>query len=729
MGDERGPWIGSAWMVSTEAGPARAPRPRVLLSWGVGLVVLLGALGAAGPAAPVTAALTLPPPDTSAIGATGRVPEAGVPPVPGDLIPPGVPDLGGSGGFGGGGSDSGIPETVLAAYRASETALGRTAPGCRLTWPLVAGIGKVESSHAYGGSVDSAGTTTRPILGPALDGTGGNASISDTDGGALDRDTTWDRAVGPTQFIPTSWSVYGADGNADGREDPDNVYDAALATGRYLCAGGTDLGTASGRHDAVFRYNHSESYVATVLRWADGYASGALPVPDSTGGIPDPSPASDTLASGSPATLAALPQPLPTMPGPAAPPPGLVGGPPAAAPAPGPGPLAAGAPAPGALPSVGGAPSSGRPPSPPVLTGPPAVDWSRGGRTRRRHHHHDPARVHHAHTDDDHARPADHHDPTTPPATTTDRRSHRPLREVAAGRGEGVRRARGELTASAAPGPKAGQVTCTVARSGKALVTAVVATTASAPAPTAPAGVHRAAAGGRVMLAVPASAGIPAPTARTALASLVAAWALTAERAPGGVGPTRRARQVPVDARQRVTTRQRGPQAVRRPGAVCVRFRVRTRATHSRRRQAKANVSRARRPGPGRPRGGERARLEGLREGRGARVLVGEHQLGGRDVLGPRQGERRVERVHAVLRARVVGGGAEVGGHGVVGEGEEGVPEPLGEVDRAAGPCPSSRTASHRPNVGEPARRSTTTSSSAPAVQTTYFACPGGTSA
>ena len=496
MGDERGPWIGSAWMVSTEAGPARAPRPRVLLSWGVGLVVMLGALGAAGPAAPVTAALTLPPPDTSEVGATGRVPEAGVPPLPGELLPPALPDLGGAGVLGG--DDSGIPETVLAAYRSAETAMARTAPDCRLTWPLVAGIGKVESSHAYGGSVDSAGTTTRPILGPALDGTGGNASISDTDGGALDRDTTWDRAVGPTQFIPTSWSTYGADGNADGTVDPDNVYDAALATGRYLCAGGIDLGTASGRHDAVFRYNHSESYVATVLRWADGYASGALPVPDSTGRIPDPSPASDTLASGSPATLAALPQPLPTSPGagPGAPAPaGLLGGSPVAAPAPG------GAPAAPAA-------SSG-PPVPPVLPGRPSATT----------------------TTPTTPRPPTSTTPvppttttTAPPTTTTTAavtaRCQKALPTVA----KAFAVPAAQLTAATAPGPKAGQVTCTVARSGKALVTAVVATTAAAPAPTAPAGVHRAVAGGRVMLAVPASARVPDATARTALASVAAAW-------------------------------------------------------------------------------------------------------------------------------------------------------------------------------------------------------------
>ncbi len=71
----------------------------------------------------------------------------------------------------------------------------------------------------------------------------GNAAIPDTDGGALDHDATWDLAVGPTQFIPSSLRTYGADGNGDGRADPDNVFDAGLATARYLCSSGGDLPT------------------------------------------------------------------------------------------------------------------------------------------------------------------------------------------------------------------------------------------------------------------------------------------------------------------------------------------------------------------------------------------------------------------------------------------------------------------------------------------------------
>ncbi|MEU6953150.1 lytic transglycosylase domain-containing protein [Streptomyces sp. NPDC045714] len=182
-------------------------------------------------------------------------------------------------------SEAGIPATVLAAYRKAESAVGRGDPGCGLPWQLLAAIGKVESGQASGGRVDARGRTLTPILGPALDGNG-FALIRDTDDGAYDGDRAYDRAVGPMQFIPSTWAAWGADGNGDGRRDPNNIYDAALAAGRYLCAGSRDLTRRADLDRAVLSYNRSETYLRTVLSWLEFYRGGSHPVADGQGVLP-----------------------------------------------------------------------------------------------------------------------------------------------------------------------------------------------------------------------------------------------------------------------------------------------------------------------------------------------------------------------------------------------------------------------------------------------------------
>jgi hypothetical protein len=187
-----------------------------------------------------------------------------------------------------GGDPSGIPSTVLAAYQRAATGLAATQPGCGITWPLLAGIGKVESGHASGGRVDATGLTRGRILGPVLDGGPGMAAISDTDQGRYDGNTSWDRAVGPMQFIPGTWATFGADGNGDGVKDPHNVFDAALAAGEYLCSGGADLRSPQGLVQAVLRYNHSMDYVSTVLLWMQTYSNSTVTLPDTNGVVPTP---------------------------------------------------------------------------------------------------------------------------------------------------------------------------------------------------------------------------------------------------------------------------------------------------------------------------------------------------------------------------------------------------------------------------------------------------------
>ncbi len=184
------------------------------------------------------------------------------------------------------GSTSGIPSNVLLAYQHAAQMMAITDPGCHLPWPVLAGIGKVESGHARGGALDANGHTLSPILGPVLSG-GPYAAIRDTDDGRWDGDTVWDRAVGPMQFIPSSWRAHAVDGNGDGVSDPSNIYDATLAAAGYLCTGDRDLSRTSDLRAAIFGYNHSSAYVDTVLAWARAYASGggqAIP-PASGGGV------------------------------------------------------------------------------------------------------------------------------------------------------------------------------------------------------------------------------------------------------------------------------------------------------------------------------------------------------------------------------------------------------------------------------------------------------------
>lgn len=171
----------------------------------------------------------------------------------------------------------GIPGIVLEAYQQAEATLAQTDPGCRLPWWLLAGIGKIESNQAENGEVDAHGNTLRPILGPVLNGSNGSAAIPATAYSyQLTGDPTWERAVGPMQFLPSTWPKYGGNGN------PSNVFDAALAAGRYLCNGGRDLSDPTQQAQAVFSYNHSNSYVANVLLWANAYKLGVHPLPPST---------------------------------------------------------------------------------------------------------------------------------------------------------------------------------------------------------------------------------------------------------------------------------------------------------------------------------------------------------------------------------------------------------------------------------------------------------------
>ncbi len=190
-------------------------------------------------------------------------------------IAPGVP-TGASDSIIANASANGIPAAALAAYQRAEQVINSADASCNVPWQLIAAIGRVESDHGrYGGNVLSRDGKSRPgIYGIPLDGSNSTQQVRDSDAGQYDDDPVFDRAVGPMQFIPQTWSIVGVDGDGDGKRDPQDIDDAALATAVYLCSGDEDLSTYGGQKASVYRYNHSQEYVDLVISIMNAYLEG-----------------------------------------------------------------------------------------------------------------------------------------------------------------------------------------------------------------------------------------------------------------------------------------------------------------------------------------------------------------------------------------------------------------------------------------------------------------------
>ncbi len=142
-----------------------------------------------------------------------------------------------------------IPPDYLARYESAGARYG-------IDWTYLAAIGKVESDH---GRDRAAGVSS-----------GRNAA----------------GAEGPMQFLPATWSLYGVDGDGDGRRDPYDPADAIPAAARYLVASGAPADWAR----ALFAYNHSRSYVAEVIGIARRYRGPGPDVLAIATGLPDGAP-------------------------------------------------------------------------------------------------------------------------------------------------------------------------------------------------------------------------------------------------------------------------------------------------------------------------------------------------------------------------------------------------------------------------------------------------------
>jgi hypothetical protein len=185
-----------------------------------------------------------------------------------------------------------IPVTALVAYQRAATVMQMVDEPCGLSWTLLAAIGRVESDHGRSAGAEPDRTSSGEIHGVALDGSGPLAMIRDTDAGQLDGDAVWDRAVGPMQFLPSTWSVVAVDADGDGVRSPDDLDDAALAAAVFLCSAPGDLDSDSGVRTAVFRYNPSSAYVADVLAVDRLYRAGEF---DTSGGLESAAPVSTML--------------------------------------------------------------------------------------------------------------------------------------------------------------------------------------------------------------------------------------------------------------------------------------------------------------------------------------------------------------------------------------------------------------------------------------------------
>jgi hypothetical protein len=171
------------------------------------------------------------------------------------------------------GTRVGIPVVAVQAYGYAELVVGRQMPNCHLSWTTIAALADVESAHgsANGAVLGADGAVQPPIYGLPLDGKGGRQLIRDTDQGTIDGDTTYDRAVGPLQFIPSTWKENAVDADNNGVADPNDIDDASLTAAVYLCKNGRNMSKADAWWEAILSYNAVRPYAQRVFDAANLY--------------------------------------------------------------------------------------------------------------------------------------------------------------------------------------------------------------------------------------------------------------------------------------------------------------------------------------------------------------------------------------------------------------------------------------------------------------------------
>ncbi len=125
-----------------------------------------------------------------------------------------------------------VPRPVEAISREEYDQLYKQAAagyGFEDDWYVLSAVGQVESNHGEN-------------LGPSTAG-----------------------ALGPMQFLPSTWRTAGVDGDGDGEKNIMDPEDAIPAAAEYLRSGGAPGDWTA----ALYTYNHSSSYVLEVLTIAE----------------------------------------------------------------------------------------------------------------------------------------------------------------------------------------------------------------------------------------------------------------------------------------------------------------------------------------------------------------------------------------------------------------------------------------------------------------------------
>lgn len=208
-----------------------------------------------------------------------------------------------------------VPAEAQLAYETAAQNIATSSAACNLKWSLLAAIGRVTSDHGRVGNrtLTNGAVVTPPLVGVELNGAPGVSNVLDTDGGTLDGDAKFDRAIGPMQLLPAVWQEFAEDADRDGKKDPQNIFDAALTAGKFLCSGNLDLSTEQHKKQALVRYDKTAGFAEQVVKVATAYEGGSLGGFDGGGGFgpgsttPDLTPVTPTktpTATPSPTTTA-----------------------------------------------------------------------------------------------------------------------------------------------------------------------------------------------------------------------------------------------------------------------------------------------------------------------------------------------------------------------------------------------------------------------------------------